>query len=141
MVLDGGCLCGAIRYRLSGEPTIVCHCHCTMCRRASGAPVVTWATFKPAELKFTSGKPKRYDSSLKAFRQFCPNCGTQITFQERARAATEIDIAVATLDEPGRVPAREHVYSSTRLPWIHVDTHLRDRPEPQPEPQPEPLPS
>jgi hypothetical protein len=136
MVLDGGCLCQAIRYRIVGEPTVICHCHCTMCRRASGAPVVAWATFKPAELAFTRGNPKYYASSSRARRQFCPACGTQLTFQLNVRAETEIDVTLASFDEPRHLPVREHVYASTRLPWVHVDEHLPVRPEPSAGPKP-----
>lgn len=44
--LEGGCLCGAVRYRVTGKPYHVTHCHCSMCRRASGAPLVTWFSVK-----------------------------------------------------------------------------------------------
>ena len=56
MVLNGGYLCGAVRYRLSAPPTVVTHCHCRTCRRATGAPFVTWLTAVSESFEFTAGK-------------------------------------------------------------------------------------
>ncbi|MBM3601986.1 MAG: GFA family protein [Alphaproteobacteria bacterium] len=135
MAFEGGCLCGAIRYRATGEPSVVCHCHCTMCRRAGGAPVVSWATFAMSDFTILKGEPRRYASSARATRQFCPRCGAQLTFQYNDRAKDEIDITLATFDAPASLPVREHVWASTRLPWVHVDEGLPIRPEPA-EPKP-----
>ena len=54
----GGCLCGAVRYEATGRPYNVSHCHCIDCRRASGAPFVTWASFRRSEFRFTKGQPR-----------------------------------------------------------------------------------
>ena len=44
--VEGGCLCGRVRYRVAGAPVRVTHCHCTLCRRSAEAPFLTWATFR-----------------------------------------------------------------------------------------------
>ena len=77
MVLTGGCLCGAVRYRIDGELTAegAGFCHCGLCRRASGAPVVAWGTWRAADFRFTDGRPAEYLSSPKGVRRFCPACG------------------------------------------------------------------
>jgi len=129
-IRHGGCLCGAIRYRVEGEPSAACHCHCTMCRPASGAPLVAWATFPSAGFALTRGKPARHASSARATRQFCANCGTQLIFQYNDRADQEIDVTVASLDAADRPSMREHGWTSSRLPWAQVDEHLPTRPEP-----------
>ncbi len=120
---DGGCLCGAIRYRLTGPIESVAHCHCGMCRRASGAPVVTWLTVPAARFTVTKGEPARWKSSAHAERTFCPSCGAQITFWS-TRYPDEIDVTLGTLDHPERYPAARHVWVADKLPWLHLDEAL-----------------
>ena len=55
--ITGGCLCGELRYEITGPVSIVANCHCTMCRRASGAPFVTWAVVSRNAFRFTAGAP------------------------------------------------------------------------------------
>ena len=76
--LDGGCFCGAVRYRISGAPLDVGHCHCTICRRTTGAPFVTWATVPQAVFAFTAGTPAELRSTPAARRTFCAACGTAL---------------------------------------------------------------
>jgi hypothetical protein len=79
-MLEGGCFCGFVRYRVSAEPTCETNCHCSICRRTTGAAFVTWFTVPPAAFAFTTGSPARFRSSDHATRSFCPRCGTQLTF-------------------------------------------------------------
>jgi hypothetical protein len=74
--LEGGCLCGKVRYRISAEPRGADYCHCRMCQRASGAPVVPWLTVAREGFAWIKGEPAVYRSSRKAERLFCPTCGT-----------------------------------------------------------------
>jgi hypothetical protein len=115
----GGCLCDRIRYRATGKPTNETHCHCEICRRASGAAFVSWATFQTADFAFTKGKPARFDSSEIGFRQFCPNCGTQLTFQFR-RSPQTIDVTLASLDDPGAITPVDHIWTKRQIPWIKL---------------------
>ena len=64
----GGCHCGAVRYRIEGEPSHVDLCHCVDCRRNSGAPVVCWAGFQETDLTLEKGQPKTFNSSGSALR-------------------------------------------------------------------------
>jgi Glutathione-dependent formaldehyde-activating enzyme len=70
-VLTGGCLCGDIRYRIAAAPVDALYCHCRMCRRAHGAPVVAWLAVPRAGFAVTAGSPSSYRSSAAASRQFC----------------------------------------------------------------------
>ncbi len=115
----GGCLCGRIRYRATGKPTNETHCHCEICRRASGAAFVSWTTFRSAAFAFTKGKPARFDSSEIAFRQFCPNCGTQLTFQFHKSPQT-IDVTLASLDDPGTITPVDHIWTKRQIAWIKL---------------------
>jgi len=115
----GGCLCGGIRYRAAGKPTNESHCHCEICRRASGAAFVSWATFRTADFAFIKGRPARFDSSEIAFRQFCPSCGTQLTFQFHKSPQT-IDVTLASLDDPGTITPVDHIWTKRQIPWIKL---------------------
>ena len=120
---EGGCFCGAIRYRADGEPTQVNHCHCRMCQRLSGAPVVTWATFKAGQVQFLTGGPKWLESSDKASRAFCANCGTQLVWRSN-RHADEVDLTAASLDDPNSVKPDLHIWTESQLDWMGMSDRL-----------------
>lgn len=115
----GGCLCGALRYEIAGEAANPCFCHCTSCRRASGAPMVSWGTFAREALRITRGRLQEYRSSERVWRGFCAHCGTSLTYRHEARAG-EIDVTLATLDDPTAIAPRMHVWVQDRLPWVAV---------------------
>lgn len=116
----GGCACGAVRYEAGGEPSNETICHCTLCRRTSGAPLVAWATFPSGGLRVTQGTPATFRSSARAVRSFCARCGTQLFFRSDA-APGEVDVTIASLDEPDRVRPRDHTFVRSRLSWIGLD--------------------
>src|SRR6202049_4955626 len=95
----GGCLCGGVRYRVSGTVSHLGFCHCASGRRATGAPMVAWGTFVRESFRLTRGSLTEYRSSPAVTRGFCAACGTSLTYRNDARAA-EIDVTLATLDEP-----------------------------------------
>ena len=116
--VEGGCLCGAVRYRLARHGDDVAHCHCRICRRASGAAFVTWATVARDDLE-VRGRVRWFRSSRMALRGSCPVCGSHLFFAQEIdesavaaelpladapptdpHGATTIDVTVATLDEP-----------------------------------------
>jgi hypothetical protein len=119
MKLEGGCLCGAIRYRASGPPYHLTHCHCTLCRRASGAPFVTWFSVASASFQLVQGEPRRYRSTPGAVRGFCGSCGTALTFQ-RDDLPGEIDITLCSLDDPEALTPEDHTYVRSRLRWVEI---------------------
>src|SRR5262245_66369257 len=82
-VAEGGCFCGAIRYRVSGSPTNKMVCHCQSCRRVAAAPVVAWVTFPRAQFELLRGEPAAFNSSEPVRRTFCPGCGTPLTYEHR----------------------------------------------------------
>ena len=113
---DGGCLCGAVRYRFSGTPSSSASCHCQSCRRASGAPVVAWVTVRRSEFTLLSGTAAVFHSSPGVTRQFCSRCGTALTFQSERHPHT-IDITTASLDDPDAYPPTTEVWLENRLSW------------------------
>src|ERR1700756_808639 len=97
--LTGGCLCGAIRYRITAAPVEALYCHCRMCQRAHGAPVIAWVTVPLAAFDVSAGNPVAYRSSAKGFRHFCGVGGTPLTWRAGAQPQ-HVDVSIATLDDP-----------------------------------------
>jgi hypothetical protein len=113
--LAGGCLCGAIRYQISVEPRSADYCHCSMCRRAAGAPVVARLTVTMDSFAWTTGKPAVYRSSQEAERLFCPKCGTQLALRDEPHY---LDVTLASLDTPEAVRPSYHIWTESRIGWF-----------------------
>jgi len=122
-MIEGGCFCGFVRYQVRGRPFHETNCHCSICRRTTGAPFVTWFTVPVAEFTFTAGTPTRFRSSDHGSRRFCPRCGTQLTFQS-SQHADELDVTTCSLDHPERVAPRDHTHTSSQLPWVKLADDL-----------------
>jgi hypothetical protein len=116
----GGCLCGGVRYRVSGTVSTLCFCHCASCRRAVGAPLVAWGTFVRENFRLTRGSLTEYRSSPAVTRGFCAACGASLTYRNDARAA-EIDVTLATLDDPTLLAPQMHLWVGDRLPWLSIN--------------------
>ncbi|PPE74931.1 hypothetical protein C3942_04435 [Solimonas fluminis] len=125
---EGGCQCGNIRYRISGDPMLAAICHCTMCRRANAAPAVAWAMYAQDQVRFTGEQPQPYASSPEARRGFCPRCGTQISFTASFLPGL-IDITIGSLDRPEAVAPTLHYWHSEHLGWVEFADGLPRFPE------------
>jgi hypothetical protein len=120
---EGGCQCGAIRYRAEGEPLLAALCHCSSCRRASAAPATAWAMFPEAQVKFLKDRPTLYASSAEGRRGFCPRCGTQVSFTASFLPGL-IDLTIGSFDAPESLPPVLHYWDSKRLPWLKITDGL-----------------
>jgi hypothetical protein len=119
--LDGGCLCGAIRYRIGLPARFTSICHCRTCRRAAGAQSVAWATVPAAAFAWRQGLPVVHASSPGVQRSHCPACGTSLAYQA---APDSIDVTLASLDDPAALPPAAEIWLSHRLPWEPLDPAL-----------------
>jgi hypothetical protein len=124
---DGGCLCGALRFRVTAVPLDSGYCHCRMCQRNSGAPVVAWVTFPAASFSWIAGVPGTFASSPHAKRHYCARCGSYLVFLS-ANSPAEISVNTASFDNPAAYPPKKHIYSLSRIPWFHTDDHLPSHP-------------
>lgn len=131
-VLQGGCLCGAIRYRFLGAASSSSTCFCKSCRRASGAPAVSWFVGKLTQLTWLAGQPTPYRSSELVIRTFCNTCGTPLSYQHRARP-DDIELTTATLDQPEAMPPSEEIWLSHKVAWAVSDSRLRHFSEENPD--------
>jgi hypothetical protein len=125
--VTGGCMCGAVRYEARGEPVWIGHCHCVSCRRATGAPVVTFVCFKVDQVAFTKGERRIYNSSPGVGRAFCGQCGTPLTWEGKsnmpARGAI-LEVYISTLDDPNAFTPTNHIYYSEKIAWFDVADDL-----------------
>ena len=122
-MLTGGCYCGNVRYEVTGVPFDSNVCHCIDCRRISGAPMFAWFSVQTPDLRYVRGEPRRFASSERAHREFCPDCGTPLTYQND-ETPDEIDVATCTLDDPGAVPPDVHIWTRRQVPWIKLADQL-----------------
>lgn len=123
----GGCMCGAVRYEVTGEPFWVGHCHCESCRAHTGAPVVTFVGFKKDQVAFTSGQRQIYNSSPGVGRAFCAQCGTPLTWEGKSNLPERGEIFefyISTLDNPNAYVPTNHVWYSERITWFDVADNL-----------------
>src|SRR2546421_10674311 len=114
-VLTGGCQCGAIRFAVTAPPVKVSICHCRMCQKASGAPFASFADIDKREFAWTRGKPAAFKSSSIAERDFCPACGTPLSF--RRIDGPRIEIMTGTFDRSDRVIPTRQYGTESRLGW------------------------
>lgn len=120
---EGGCLCGAIRYRASAAPLRGVICHCEMCRRHSGAPALAFVHFPADAFHWVTTQPTWHRSSYFAERGFCPTCGSTLGMREQV-LADRVQVCVGSLDQPERVRIDDHVWTRSRIPWFEIDDHL-----------------
>jgi len=116
MSVTGGCLCGAVRYRVSGAPVSSSICHCGTCRRASGAPSVAWFVVPRDRFELLSGELSTFPSSTPVIRQFCAVCGSQLIYRHDDNPDL-VEITTATLDDPEVFPPTREIWLSHKLSW------------------------
>jgi predicted GNAT family N-acyltransferase len=123
---EGGCACGAIRYRFHGHVRSHVICHCQSCRRATGALQVPWFTVPRKNFVVTHGKLTRRESSPGTWRSHCAGCGTTLTYEASGDEQTEQDIDVTTmsLDEPLTLAPDAHIWTADDSGWLGAADRL-----------------
>jgi hypothetical protein len=122
MKIEGGCLCGKVRYSAEAEPVFVGVCHCKNCQKGIGAafaPVV--ALPKPA--LNVEGALKTYtdrgDSGKALYRRFCPECGSSM--MDEAEAMPDlVMILTGTLDDASWVKPAMEIFTDSAQPWVSL---------------------
>ena len=117
--MEGGCACGAVRYRLASVPYDAGWCHCRTCQLNSGAPAMAFASVPVDDFVMISGEDlvKRFQSSSFGHRLFCSACGTPLLMRVDHQPATA-DFSIATLDDPAALPPGFHIFWASRIPWF-----------------------
>jgi hypothetical protein len=127
-IAEGGCICGAVRYRVQGRPTNTMVCHCRSCRRVAAAPVVAWVTFPDSRFEWMQGERSEFSSSEPVRRTFCAACGTPLTYRHRD-SPDSIDVTTCSLDDPELFPPTHHSWLSHDLAWVRFGDGLPTFPE------------
>jgi hypothetical protein len=117
--IEGGCICGAVRFVARGEPKSVFWCHCESCRRHSGAPVSVFVGFERDAYTVTKGEITKFSSSPGTRRGFCARCGSTLTC-ESTKLPNETHFHVGAFDDPARFAPSKHVFRNEQLPWLHL---------------------
>ncbi|MFC1550375.1 GFA family protein [Candidatus Neomarinimicrobiota bacterium] len=123
MITNGSCACGSIKYQIEGELSKATHCHCNHCRQTSGAPFITWIEVKSSDFKLLQGEPGSFESRENVARQFCTQCGTQLTYQH-AKRLDYVDVTVGSLNDPGAVVPNQHIWCDRMLDWLELNDGL-----------------
>lgn len=119
---NGRCLCGNVQFSATLPSKWVAHCHCTMCRRSSGAAFVTWVGLDEAKCRIDDphGRLCWYRSSDQGKRGFCGQCGSTLFFRS-ARWAGELHVTLANFLDPVDRAPQAHVFWDTHVDWVHLD--------------------
>ena len=127
MQAEGGCVCGAVRFRCEGEPLLVAHCHCRDCQKSSGAAFATVVVVPRAAFRLLQGEPAghpyRGDSGKRLIRRFCGRCGAPLFTEAEAMPDAWI-IRAAAFDDPARFVPQMHIYTASAQPWDVISDDL-----------------
>ena len=119
-MLSGHCLCGTVHWESDGNPTPLSHCHCSMCRKAHGAPFVTFTSCSTDSFRWTRGEDavRSYASSPGLVRRFCGICGSALPTEGPEDG--EIDLPAGGIDPEPKLHGGRHIFTKDKLPWIHI---------------------
>jgi hypothetical protein len=119
----GGCQCGAVRFAVYAEPRKAGICHCRMCQKAVAGPFAVLAEVPWGDFAWTRGQPAAFQSSSRAARDFCAQCGTPLSYRELGGPI--IELLTGAFDNPGRVAPTYATGTESRLTWV---THIAEMP-------------
>lgn len=125
---EGGCLCGSVRYRTIGDPVAATVCHCKFRQRRSGSAFGEGVLFKLEQVEMSGGPLTTYehrsDESGRWLRlEFCPRCGTTVTWTAERRPGMRA-IAGGTFDDPNWLRIARHIWTRSAQPWVSIPTDV-----------------
>ena len=121
---EGGCVCGAVRYRVQGPPVVGTVCHSRFCQTRLAGAFAVMASFKEEAVEALQGQlstiEHRSDESGRWLRMnFCPRCGTTVSHTAELRPGVRT-IAAGTFDDPGWFKIDRHIWVRSKLPWVVI---------------------
>jgi hypothetical protein len=141
---EGGCACGSVRYRVTGQPAAVIACHCKFCQKQLGTAFRTTAWFDLGSVEFTKGRLTVYEhrsdeSGRWVKMEFCGRCGSTVTHTAEVRPGMRA-LAIGTFDDPSWVRLERHIWTRSKRPWIALPPDVASFPEGSPTPPTPPRP-
>jgi hypothetical protein len=125
--LTGGCACGAIRYKYSGDAAFAGNCYCRDCQRSSGAAMASVMAVPKTAFKLLKGEARYYevtaDNGNKIKRGFCSNCGSPM-FALLEMMPDVVAIRAASLDDPNQFKPAVNLFMSSAPSWAPISEHL-----------------
>jgi hypothetical protein len=133
--LTGGCLCGAVRYELSGAAQMELSCHCRDCQYTSGGGPAHAMIMRTDDVKVTKGEAKEYwtisAKGRRVARLFCEKCGSPL-FAKNEKHLQYLAVKVGSLDDPSRFRPQANIWIKSAQPWHHLDaaiSRFKENPE------------
>lgn len=129
--IEGGCRCGALRFKAEGEPLLSSACHCTGCQRMSGGPYSLTLSVPAEGFSVTKGEP--VIGGLKgpdAHHHFCPECLSWV-FTTAEGMDFFVNVRTTMLDDPVPFPPFLEVFTSEKLPWAQTTAERRYATQPE----------
>jgi len=132
-LLDGGCTCRALRYRMTSKPLFVHCCHCTWCQRETGSAFALNAMIEAERVTLLSGEvdvvhtPSNSGKGQKITR--CPQCRIAVWSNYSGAGEAIRFVRVGTLDQAFRLPPDIHIFTSTKQPWVMLPPGVPALPE------------
>jgi|TARA_R110000772_G_scaffold163750_1_gene275187 hypothetical protein len=119
----GGCLCGAVRYRVDGPLRPVVACHCTQCRKTSGHFAAMTSASHDSLTILSDESLTWFDSSPKARRGFCSRCGGNVFWQPQGEE--RMSITAGSLDMPTGLRLTHHIFTEDAGDYYDIRTDMK----------------
>lgn len=125
-MIKGSCLCGDVRYELTGKPLRAHYCHCQRCRKIRGSAFASNLFLPLDAIRYTQG-----EALLRSYKPpeaerfthvFCPKCGSSLPFSNEARGV--VVVPMGSLDDDPRHSPEAHIFVGSKAPWFTITDDL-----------------
>lgn len=122
----GSCLCGEIKFAVAEFIPAVANCHCSMCRKHTGAAFATYASVESEKFQWLAGSQflKRFTAANGTTRTFCSECGSSLLFSSPRAPSNVIEVSLASLDDDSPIKPNAHIFVGYKANWSELDGDL-----------------